>query len=120
MNLLTQKLLLEALITQILYIKCVGNIDTVVNCSPLIYSIVSFFAFYIDDCITFFFIFPASAEKQIRKRRWIGDKRTVCLLILVGASILGNIAAGIYWILTNVRTSEHRGNINYVISAFRF
>ena len=63
--------------------------------------------FHVD--LKFALIVATSSKKQVEKR-WIGDKRTVFLLILVGASILGNIASGVYWTLTNAKPSEPNGN----------
>jgi len=55
------------------------------------------------------------------EKRWIGDKRTVGLLILVGALILGNIATGlaVYCIINITKASdaialEHNDGIIYL------
>jgi len=67
-----------------------------------------------------FFIVIKSSKRQVDKKKWIADKRTVFLLILVGASILGNIASGFgfYWILSNA-ASKHHGNVHYFSLIFK-
>jgi len=57
-------------------------------------------------------IFSVTAPlKKPEKKRWIAYKKTICLLILVGLSFLGNIASVVHFVFSNTKASENNGNI---------
>jgi len=49
--------------------------------------------------------------KEPEKKRWIAYKKTICLLILVGALFLGNIASVVHCIFSTTKASKNNGNI---------
>jgi hypothetical protein len=55
-------------------------------------------------------VLVTTSSNQPGKKRCICYKRTIFILILVGASILGLVATGVYWMLTNAEASERNGN----------
>jgi len=52
-----------------------------------------------------------SSLEGSEKKRWIAYKKTICLLILVGASILGNIATVVICVFSNTKSSENDGKM---------